>query len=87
MPDYAPPGALCAGPCEPLFTTLAGPQCGAGDSGGPIFFGTTAGGSSTGGSKGPDGTSCNFSYFQSVDYLPPGWRLILDTGGGNQPPR
>ena len=30
-----------------------------------------------GGSKGRDGTSCNFSYFQSIDYLPPGWRLKL----------
>ena len=77
LTDYAPPGALCAGPCEPLFTTLAGPRCGTGDSGGPIFIGTTAVGIIKGGSKGRDGTSCNFSYFQSVDYLPPGWRLKL----------
>ena len=77
LTDYAPPGALCTGPCEPLFTTLAGPRCGTGDSGGPIFIGTTAVGIIKGGSKGRDGTSCNFSYFQSVDYLPPGWRLKL----------
>jgi hypothetical protein len=77
LTDYAPPGALCAGPCEPLFTTLAGPDCGAGDSGGPIFIGTTAVGIIKGGSKARDGVACNFSYFQSVDYLPPGWRLKL----------
>jgi hypothetical protein len=68
---------LCAGTCEPLFTTLAGPNCGAGDSGGPIFIGTTAVGLIKGGSKASDLVGCNFSYFQSVDYLPPGWKLLL----------
>lgn len=77
LTDYAPPGALCAGTCEPLFTTLAGPNCGAGDSGGPIFIGTTAVGLIKGGSKASDLVGCNFSYFQSVDYLPPGWKLLL----------
>lgn len=77
LTDYAPPGALCAGPCEPLFTTLGGPRCGAGDSGGPIFIGTTAVGIIKGGSKARDGERCNFNYFQSIDYLPPGWRLKL----------
>ena len=84
LTDYAPPGALCAGPCEPLFTTLAGPRCGAGDSGGPIFIGTTAVGIIKGGSKAKGGAACNFSYFQSVDYLPPGWRLKL---AADDPPR
>ncbi|MEQ7873240.1 hypothetical protein ABDK56_04460 [Sphingomonas sp. ASV193] len=75
LTDFAPPGDLCAGPCEPLFITIAGPACGPGDSGGPVFVGTEAVAVIKGGSySGPD-NRCNFSFVQSVDYLPPGWRL------------
>jgi hypothetical protein len=39
--DYAPPGDLCAGPCAPVWVAVAGPRCRAGDSGGPVFLGST----------------------------------------------
>ena len=39
LTDYAPPGELCGGPCEPTWVTVAGPSCNTGDSGGPVFSG------------------------------------------------
>lgn len=73
--DYAPPGDLCGGPCDATWVTVAGPSCGAGDSGGPVFAGTTAFGILKGGSYRRDG-SCTFYYYMSTDYLPPGWTLL-----------
>ena len=75
LTDYAPPGALCGGPCEPTWITVDGPSCGAGDSGGPIFVGTIALGINKGGNWTRSG-SCNFYYFMSTDLLPDGWRLL-----------
>lgn len=73
--DYAPPGELCGGPCDPTWVTLPGPSCKAGDSGGPIFSGSVAFGITKGGNYNPDG-SCNFSFYMSTDYLPEGWSLM-----------
>lgn len=75
LTDYAPPGAMCGGPCEPTWITVNGPTCAAGDSGGPIFIGTTALGLNKGGNWTRTG-SCNFYYFMSTDFLPEGWRLL-----------
>jgi hypothetical protein len=73
--DYAPPGTLCAGPCDPVWVTVAGPNCAGGDSGGPVFSGTIAFGILKGGSYRRD-RSCNFYYYMSTDFLPPGWSLL-----------
>jgi streptogrisin C len=73
--DYAPPGDLCGGPCDVTWVTVAGPSCGAGDSGGSVFAGTVAFGILKGGSYRRDG-GCTFYYYMSTDYLPPGWTLL-----------
>ncbi len=73
--DYAPPGELCGGPCDPVWVTVPGPACKGGDSGAPIFSGTTAFGIVKGGNYSANGT-CNFYYYMSTDYLPPGWALL-----------
>jgi hypothetical protein len=74
LTDYAPPGDLCGGPCEPVWVTVKGPNCRSGDSGGPVFSGTTAYGILKGGS-GITGR-CNFYYYMSTDFLPDGWSLV-----------
>ncbi|HEX8213961.1 MAG TPA: hypothetical protein VF582_00650 [Allosphingosinicella sp.] len=73
--DYAPPGELCGGPCDPVWVTVPGPSCKGGDSGAPIFLGTVAFGIVKGGNYSPSGT-CNFYYYMSTDYLPAGWGLL-----------
>jgi hypothetical protein len=73
--DFAPPGELCGGPCAASWVTATGPQCRRGDSGSPVFIGTTALGILKGGAYRPDG-ECAFYYYMSVDYLPDGWRLV-----------
>jgi hypothetical protein len=73
--NFAPPGDLCGGPCDPLWVTVAGPSCRSGDSGGPIFIGTVAFGIVKGGNYGRTGR-CNFYYYMSTDYLPEGWSLL-----------
>lgn len=75
--DYAPPGTLCGGPCDPVWVTVRGPSCRGGDSGGPVFVGGTAFGITKGGSYAGDGT-CSFYYYMSTDYLPDGWSLLTD---------
>jgi hypothetical protein len=75
MVDFAPAGDLCGGACKPTWVAVAGPGCKAGDSGGPVFIGTTALGIVKGGSYRADGR-CSFYYYMSTDYLPEGWRLI-----------
>jgi hypothetical protein len=72
--DFAPPADLCAGPCDPLWVSVAGPSCQAGDSGGPVFSGTTAFGIAKGASY--SNGRCNFYYYMSTDYLPEGWSLL-----------
>ena len=73
--DFAPPGELCGGPCAASWVTASGPACRRGDSGSPIFIGTTALGILKGGAYRPGG-ECAFYYYMSVDYLPDGWRLV-----------
>lgn len=72
--DYGPPGALCAGPCEPYYVAVKGPHCQGGDSGGPVFAGTIAFGTVKGASY-VEGV-CRRYYYMSTDYLPPGWTLL-----------
>lgn len=75
--DYAPPGDLCGGPCDPVWVTVAGPSCRAGDSGGPVFSGTTAFGILKGATS-VRGGHCNFYFYMSTDFLPLGWSLLRD---------
>lgn len=74
--DFAPPGDLCAGPCEPVWVSVAGPTCRSGDSGGPVFVGTTAFGITKGASYARGG-ACSFYFYMSTDYLPDGWSLLF----------
>lgn len=74
LTDFAPAGDLCGGACLPNWTTVAGPGCRGGDSGGPVFLGNVAHGILKGGSYRAD-SSCAFYFYMSTDYLPPGWRL------------
>jgi streptogrisin C len=83
LTDYAPPGALCGGPCEPTWVTVRGPGCIGGDSGGPVFSGSVAFGIAKGINRSSSGR-CNFYYYMSTDYLPPPWRL-LTTGDAISP--
>jgi hypothetical protein len=78
-PDYAPPGDLCAGPCEPTWVAVRGPDCKGGDSGGPVFAGTIAFGLVKGDSASRDGVTALY-YYMSVDQLPPGWRVAVERG-------
>lgn len=76
LTDFAPAGDLCGGACLPTWTTVAGPVCKGGDSGAPVFLGTTALGILKGGSYRADG-SCAFYFYMSTDFLPTGWRLLI----------
>jgi hypothetical protein len=80
LTDFAPAGDLCGGACLPTWITAAGPTCKSGDSGAPVFAGTTALGVLKGGSYRSDG-SCAFWFYMSTDYLPDGWSLIRADGG------
>lgn len=75
LTDYAPPDALCGGPCEPTWVTVRGPSCVPGDSGGPVFSGGVAFGIAKGINRTSSG-QCRFYYYMSTDYLPPPWRLL-----------
>jgi hypothetical protein len=76
LTDYAPPGDLCGGPCFPTWVTVKGPNCVAGDSGGPVFTGDVAFGIAKGVNRASSGP-CLFYYYMSTDYLPPPWRLLV----------
>jgi streptogrisin C len=78
LTDYAPPGSLCGGPCEPTWVTVKGAVCIPGDSGGPVFSGEVAFGIAKGINRSAAG-GCNFFYYMSTDYLPPPWRLMVGT--------
>jgi len=78
LTDYAPPGALCGGPCEPTWVTVRGPSCVPGDSGGPVFSGGVAFGIAKGINRTSSG-QCRFYYYMSTDYLPEPWRLLVAT--------
>lgn len=75
LTDFAPPADLCGGLCTSSWVTMRGPECRRGDSGAPIFLGSVAYGTLKGGAYTGSG-GCAFSYYQSVDYLPDGWRVL-----------
>ncbi|WP_422057177.1 hypothetical protein [Sphingomonas sp.] len=75
--DFAPAGELCGGHCLPTWVAVAGPTCKQGDSGGPVFSGTTAFGIVKGATFRTDG-SCAFYFYMSLDYLPTPWRLLTE---------
>lgn len=75
--DFAPSGELCGGFCLPTWVAVAGPTCKQGDSGGPVFSGTTAFGMVKGATFRSDG-SCAFYFYMSLDYLPAPWSLLVD---------
>lgn len=80
--DFAPAGDLCGGACLPTWITVAGPNCRGGDSGGPVFSGTTAFGVVKGASYRRDG-SCAFYFYMSLDYLPAPWTLLTEPGAAS----
>ncbi|HEX4693353.1 hypothetical protein [Sphingomonas sp.] len=80
LTDFAPAGDLCGGACLPTWVTVAGPTCKGGDSGSPVFIGTTAMGILKGATY--HGAACMFYFYMSVDYLPKGWSLVM---GGATP--
>jgi hypothetical protein len=84
LTDFAPAGDLCGGACLPTWVTVSGPTCKGGDSGSPVFAGTTALGILKGATYRPDGT-CAFYFYMSVDYLPPPWSLVLGAAPGTTP--
>jgi streptogrisin C len=75
--DYAPHPDVCGALCDPAWVTVAGPSCGKGDSGGPVFSGTVAFGITKGVSRSSDG-NCGFYFYMSTDYLPTGWSLLRE---------
>jgi len=77
LTDFAPAGDLCGGACLPTWVAVRGPGCKGGDSGSPVFSGTVAFGILKGASYRKDG-SCDFYFYMSTDYLPPGWKLMTD---------
>jgi len=76
LTDFAPAGDLCGGACLPTWVTVAGPTCEGGDSGSPVFIGTTAMGILKGATY--HGGACMFYFYMSTDYLPKGWSLVMD---------
>ena len=74
LTDFAPAGDLCGGACLPTWVTVAGPTCKGGDSGSPVFIGTTAMGIVKGATY--RGSACVFYFYMSIDYLPKGWSLV-----------
>jgi streptogrisin C len=84
LTDFAPAGDLCGGACLPTWVTVSGPTCKGGDSGSPVFSGTTALGILKGATYRPDG-SCAFYFYMSVDYLPQPWSLVLGTPSTTPP--
>jgi hypothetical protein len=83
LTDYAPPGTLCGGPCEPTWVTVRGPGCVPGDSGGPVFSGAVAFGIAKGINRKASG-ECNFYYYMSTDFIPAPWRLMVGSRASAQ---
>src|SRR4029078_3188307 len=86
LTDYAPPGALCGGPCGPSWVTVRGPGCAPGDSGGPVFSGTVAFGIAKGINRSSGGRR-KLYYYMSTDYLPPPWTLLTAKRAERSPHR
>lgn len=81
LTDFAPSGDLCGGPCQPTWVSVAGPNCRGGDSGAPVFIGTTALGIVKGRTRRGDGT-CSSYFYMSIDYLPDGWSVLREQDPG-----
>jgi len=80
LTDFAPPGELCGGLCSASWVTAKGPTCSRGDSGAPVYIGTTALGLLKGGAF-VENNGCAFYYYMSVDYLPGEWRVVRTEPG------
>jgi hypothetical protein len=81
LTDFAPPGDLCGGPCAPTWVMVKG-ACRGGDSGGPVFLGTTALGLIKGGGSHSASGKCDYWFYMSTDYLPEGWSVLTDPAAG-----
>jgi len=81
LTDFAPPGDLCGGPCAPTWVMVKG-GCRGGDSGGPVFIGTTALGIVKGGGSHSRSGKCDYWFYMSTDYLPEGWSLLTGPAPG-----
>ena len=84
LTDFAPAGDLCGGACLPTWVTVAGPTCRGGDSGSPVFIGTTAMGILKGATY--HGGACVFYFYMSADYIPQPWRLVVGLSAPSVPP-
>lgn len=84
LTDFAPAGDLCGGPCLPTWVTVAGPTCRGGDSGSPVFIGTTAMGIVKGATY--RSGACMFYFYMSTDYIPQPWRLVTGPATPPVPP-
>jgi hypothetical protein len=83
LTHFAPPGDLCGGPCAPTWVMVKG-ECRGGDSGGPVFIGTTALGIIKGGGSHSRSGGCNYWFYMSTDFLPDGWSVLT---GDSAPPQ
>ena len=81
LTDFAPPGDLCGGPCAPTWVMVKG-ECRGGDSGAPVFVGTTALGIVKGGGSHSRSGKCDYWFYMSTDYLPEGWSLLTGPATG-----
>jgi hypothetical protein len=77
LTDFAPQGDLCGGPCAPTWVMVKG-ACRGGDSGGPVFIGTTALGIVKGGGSHSASNKCDYWFYMSTDYLPEGWSVLTE---------
>ena len=76
MNGRAVPAHLCGGYCNATSVTVLGPNCGGGDSGGPVYDLDLGRGLLKAGNYSSSG-SCNYYIYMSLDYLPSGWSLLL----------
>jgi hypothetical protein len=86
LTDFAPAGDLCGGPCAPTWVTVKG-ACRGGDSGGPVFTGTTALGIVKGGGTHSRSGKCDYWFYMPVDFMPEGWSVLTETGAAILPQR
>ena len=77
LTHFAPPGDLCGGPCAPTWVMVKG-ECRGGDSGGPVFIGTTALGIVKGGGSRSRSGKCDYWFYMSTDFLPEGWSVLTE---------
>jgi hypothetical protein len=74
---YQPsPPERCGGYCADTYVAVTGPNCGGGDSGGPVYDLELARGLLKGGNYSPT-NSCNYYFYMPIEYLSSGWSLLL----------